>query len=105
MKRKAWLFTSLGGYSSGGASSPFHLHPSNVGWDESLNRLKAAKKGLKVTFFAWEVGWVQSTGQVNKTELKEISHYTGTREKKEILDYLGQLSFNFNFQKLKSRAD
>lgn len=47
--RKTWLFPSLGGYRRDGASSPFHLHPPNVGWYESLSRLKTAKKEIKVT--------------------------------------------------------
>ena len=69
VRRKTWLFRSLGGYSSGGASSSFHLHPPKVRCDESLNRLKTAKKGLKATLsLPW--GFLQSTEQVNKTEVK-----------------------------------
>lgn len=78
-----------------------------MGWDESLKRLKTAKKGLKNPTLSLPWGVLQSTGQVNKTELKEEkSHYTRTREKKEILDYLGELGFNFNSQKLlRSRGE
>lgn len=77
-----------------------------MGWYEPLNRLKTAKKGLKATLsLPW--GVLQSTGQVNKMKLQEEkSHCTRTREKKGILDYLGDLSFNFSSQKLmRSRAE